>query len=127
MNTDTLRAEPAPLEEVLIASALENAQGQEALMSTIHRLSQERAQLQIRLSRHPWSDREAAARIQAITGELDSCWAEVRRRRAAQRVRLEEALGVDPAAFGTTSQQETPEEVPARPRRRRHLWLAYAS
>jgi hypothetical protein len=131
MSNVALRAEPRPFEEVLIASTLENAQGQETLMGTIHHLSQERAQLQIQLSRHPWSDREAAARIQAITSELESCWAEVRRRRAAQRVRLEEALGVDPAAFEKTGQQEAQPETlqQTQPKRGRgpRLWLAHAS
>jgi hypothetical protein len=69
---------------------------------TIHRLSVERGQLQTRLVRHPWSDREAAARIQALTTELEACRTEVRRSRAARRVRMEEALGGDPAASQKT-------------------------
>ena len=66
-------------------------------MERIHRLSQERSAHQTRLARHPWSDREAAPRIRAIASELGACWAEARHERAARRVRLETALGVDPA------------------------------
>ena len=107
MNTNATRAEPRPFEEAMIASTLESATGQEALMGAIHRLSQERNQLQARLARHPWSEREAAARIRAITSELDSRWAEVRRSRAVQRVRMEEALGIDPAARPQSNPQAT--------------------
>ncbi len=98
MHNAATRPEPRPFEEVIIASTLESASGQEALMESIHRLSRERSQLQTRLSQHPWSDRKAAARIWEITTELEARWAEVRRSRAARRVRMEEALGVDPAA-----------------------------
>ena len=123
MNTAAPRAELRPFEEVIIASTLESAAGQEALMETIHGLSLERGELQARLARHPWSDREAAARIQKITMELESCWAEVRRRRAAQRVRMEEALGVDPVACQPPEQQaseqvrQTQREQLKKPRR----------
>lgn len=131
MNITATRAEPRPFEEVVIASTLESATGQEALMECIHRLSQERSQLQIQLSQHPWSDREAASRIQAITTELEACWAEVRRGRATRRVRMEEALGVDPASCPKTEDQ-SPQSAPhqttqSRASQRKRRLLAYAS
>src|SRR5690348_5206802 len=92
------RTEPRPFEEMLIVSTLESAHGHEALMEQIHRLNQERTLLQARLARHPWSDREAAARIRAIATELEVCWTRVRRERATRRVQLEASLGIDPAA-----------------------------
>ncbi len=100
-------------------------------MDHIHRLSQERTHFQTQLARHPWSDREAATRIRAITAELEVCWAEVRRRRVAQRVRLEAALGINPSAFEEADQQELPQKVLSTTRTRasgrRFLPLAYAS
>lgn len=130
MNTTAPRAEPRPFEEVVIASTLESATGQEALMGTIHRLSLERSQLQTGLVQHPWSDREAAARIRAITTELEACWAEIRRIRAAQRVRMEEALGIDPVACQQREPQAKQRALRTeRPNvsKHRHLPLAVAS
>ncbi len=114
-TTLTARAEPRPYEEFLIANTLESDSGQETLMDTINHLSKERNQLQTRLAQHPWSDHEAAARIQAISAKLEACWAEVRRIRAARRVELEEALGIDPSLL----EQEQ--------RRRRHLEAGHST
>lgn len=104
------RTAPRPFEEVLIASTLESAHGHAGLMEQIHRLNQERTLLQTRLARHPWRDREAAARLRDIAAELEACWAQVRRERATQRVQLEAALGIDPAA-GEKPQRRLSEAV----------------
>jgi hypothetical protein len=99
------RTELNPLEEMIIAHTLESAAGQDELMVKINQLTQERTQLQAVLAQHPWSNQGTAKRIREITGELDTLWSELRRARAARRVRLEEALGVHP------------EEEPTRPSR----------
>jgi seryl-tRNA synthetase len=96
MNTSLNRTDLNPLEEMIIARTLESANGQEALMSEINQLTEERNRLQSSLARHPWSNREAAQRVREITAELDTLWAQLRQARAARRVRMEEALGVHP-------------------------------
>jgi hypothetical protein len=125
------RTEPRPFEEVIIASTLESGAGEAALMESIHRLSQERGQLQVRLAQHPWSDREAAVRIQEIRTELEARWAEIRRSRAARRVRMEEALGIDPAASQKTNRPAPKtaayQAAQSQARRRQRLPLANAS
>lgn len=105
MKTLEKRTELNPLEEMIIAHTLESATGQEALMGKINQLTEQRNQLQAELAQHPWSNQGTAQRIREITAELDALWAELRRARAARRVRLEEALGVHP------------EEEPTRPTR----------
>jgi hypothetical protein len=99
------RTELNPLEEMIIAHTLENAAGQDALMGKINQLTEERTRLQTLLAQHPWSNQGTAQRIREITAELDTLWADLRRARAARRVKLEEALGVHP------------EEEPTRPAR----------
>jgi len=96
MNTTMTRTELSPLEEMIIARTLESANGQEALMSEINQLTEERNQLQSSLARHPWSNREDAQRVREITAKLDTLWAKLRQARAIRRVRMEEALGVHP-------------------------------
>lgn len=105
MKTLEKRTELNPLEEMIIAHTLESTAGQDELMGKINQLTQERTQLQAVLAQHPWSNQGTAKRIREITGELDTLWSELRRARAARRVRLEEALGVHP------------EEEPTRPSR----------
>jgi hypothetical protein len=83
------RTELNPLEEMIIAHTLESAAGQDELMVKINQLTQERTQLQAVLAQHPWSNQGTAKRIREITGELDTLWSELRRARAARRVRLE--------------------------------------
>src|SRR5215472_15144369 len=96
MNMPVNRTELSPLEEMIIARTLESATGQENLMSEINQLTEERNRLQSSLSRHPWSNREAALRVREITAELETRWGQLRQARAVQRVRMEEALGVHP-------------------------------
>ena len=96
MNTTMTRTELSPLEEMIIARTLENAAAQDALMTEINRLTEERTRLQSSLARHPWSNREAAQRVRDITAQLDTLWSQLRQARAARRVRMEEALGVHP-------------------------------
>jgi hypothetical protein len=96
MTTQTNRTELNPLEEIIIARTLESSTGQESLMSEINRLTEERNKLQSELVRHPWGNRETSKRVREITEELDALWIELRRARAARRVRMEEALGVHP-------------------------------
>ena len=96
MTTLQNRTELNPLEEIIIARTLETSTGQESLMIEINRLTEERNKLQAELVRHPWGNREIAQRVRAITEELDTLWNELRRARAARRVRMEEALGVHP-------------------------------
>ena len=96
MTTVTTRTELNPLEEIIIARTLETSTGQESLMNEINHLTEERNKLQSELARHPWSNREAAQRVREITAELDTLWTQLRRARAARRVRMEEALGVHP-------------------------------
>ncbi len=90
------RTELNPLEEIIIARTLETSTGQESLMNQINQLTEERNKLQSELARHPWSNQEAAQRVREITAELDTLWTQLRRARAARRVRMEEALGVHP-------------------------------
>jgi hypothetical protein len=97
MITATRRIEPSPYEEIMIDTLLENGNGQKALLETIQQLSEERYILRLRLAEHPLSDHAAAQRMRMITSQLKVLWAEVRRVRAARRVQLEEALGVDPS------------------------------
>src|SRR5579871_1177843 len=96
MTTQINRTELNPLEEIIIARTLETSDGQESLMNEINRLTEERNKLQSELVRHPWGNREASQRVREITAELDALWTQLRRVRAAQRVRIEEALGVHP-------------------------------
>ncbi len=96
MNTTTTRTDLNPFEEIIIAHTLEASTGQERLMNDINQLNDERTRLQADLALHPWSNREAAQRVREITAELDDLWTQLRRARAARRVRMEEALGVHP-------------------------------
>jgi seryl-tRNA synthetase len=96
MTTQTNRTDLNPLEEIIIARTLETSIGQESLMNEINRLTDERNRLQSELARHPWGNREAAQRVREMSEELDALWTQLRRARAAQRVRIEEALGVHP-------------------------------
>jgi hypothetical protein len=97
MNIRTSRIEPSPYEEYVIDTILENKSGQENLLEIIQQLSEERTALRLRLAQHPLSDQAAARRMRAINNKLDALWAEVRQVRAARRVQLEEALGIDPS------------------------------
>ena len=96
MTNLTNRTDLNPLEEIIIARTLETSTGQESLMNEINQLTQERNKLQLELARHPWGNREAAQRVREMTEELDTLWTQLRRARAARRVRMEEALGVHP-------------------------------
>jgi seryl-tRNA synthetase len=96
MTAAANRTDLNPFEEIIIARTLETSTGQESLMNEINRLTEERNRLQSELARHPWSNREAAQRVREITAELDTLWTQLRRIRAARRVRMEEALGVHP-------------------------------
>ena len=95
MITKTRRMEPSPYEEVMIDTLLESGNGQQMLLDTIQQLSEEGYALRLRLAHHQLSDHAAAQRTQIINGQLKALWAEVRRVRAARRVQVEEALGVD--------------------------------
>ncbi len=97
MITKTRRVEPSPYEEFMIDTLLESGNGQQALLDTIQQLSVERTALRQRLTQHPLSDHAAAQRIKTLNRQLKMLWAEVRRVRAARRVQVEEALGIDPA------------------------------
>jgi septal ring factor EnvC (AmiA/AmiB activator) len=97
MITREPRVEPSPYEEYIIDSLLESSDGQQALLDTIQQLSEERNTLRSWLAEHPQSHHAAAQRISLIDEKLKALWAEVRRVRAARRVLLEEALGIDPA------------------------------
>lgn len=96
MIATTIRIEPSPYEEFMIDSLLENGNGQQALLDTIQQLSEERTALRLRLAQHPLSDHAAVERMKMINRQLKALWAEVRRVRAARRVQVEEALGIDP-------------------------------
>ncbi|HEU5370543.1 MAG TPA: hypothetical protein VFU69_18870 [Ktedonobacterales bacterium] len=97
MLTREPRIEPSPYEEYMIDSLLESSAGQQALLDTIQQLSEERNALRARLAQHPHSRHAAALRLHMIDRKLDALWAEVRQVRAARRVQLEEALGINPA------------------------------
>ena len=111
MATMTQRTELNPLEEIIIARTLETSTGQEGLLNEINRLTEERGKLQVALAQHPWSNREAAQRIREITAELEMCWTELRRVRAARRVRMEEALCVHPVDESARSRSSKDEEA----------------
>lgn len=96
MITHAIRIEPSPYEEIMIDALLESGDGQKALLDAIQQLSEERNALRLRLAEHPLSDYAAAQRMRIINNKLQALWEEVRRVRAARRVQLEEALGVDP-------------------------------
>lgn len=96
MITQTVRIEPSPYEEFMIDSLLEGGNGQQALLDTIQQLSEERTALRLRLAQHPLSNRTEAEHMKMINRQLKALWTEVRRVRAARRVQLEEALGIDP-------------------------------
>ena len=97
MSTRAARIEPSAYEEYVIDSILESSTGQKALLDTIEQLSEERNALRMRLAERPMSDRAALLRMRIINSKLNDLWAEVRQVRAARRVQLEEALGIDPA------------------------------
>ncbi len=97
MTSKAVRIAPTPYEEFIIDSILESSNGQEALLDTIQHLTEERNALRMRIAQQPQSGPEARRQIHTIDSQLEALWAEVRRRRAAWRVQLEEALGVDPA------------------------------
>jgi hypothetical protein len=105
------RTELNPLEEMIIAHTLESATGQDELMGKINQLTEERNRLQAELAQHPWSNQGTAQLIRQITAELDVRWAELRRARAARRVRLEEALGVHPEEEATRPSRGAKDEA----------------
>jgi hypothetical protein len=97
MNIRRARIAPSPYEEFVIDTILENKSGQENLLEIIQQFTEERNTLRLRLAQHPQSDQAAAHHLYTINRKLTVLWAEVRRVRAARRVQLEEALGIDPS------------------------------
>jgi hypothetical protein len=94
MTTRAIRTDISPYEEFVIENIVEGSSEQKELLDAIQQLIEERNTLRLQLAHHP-GDQVAAERIHTINTRLEALWAEVRRVRAARRVQLEEALGIN--------------------------------
>lgn len=97
MIAEVTRNEPYPYEEFLIEDTLESAPEQEDILTAIKKLVDEQQALRTQLAQHPLMDRAAKERLRIINSQLQRLWTEVQCIRAARRVALEEALGIDAA------------------------------
>ena len=109
--TMTKRTELSPFEDMIIAHTLETASGQDELLGAINRLTEERNRLQMSLAQHLWGNEEISKRIREMSAELDTLWGQLRRLRAARRVRMEAALGVAPEEEPTRSNPSDTDEA----------------
>jgi len=97
MRTVVRKTELSPLEAIVVegtlgAEARKNAQN--GTLARIQQLTRERQKLYARSVGRPMLGPANAARIRAISVEIEMLWELLRRERATRRVQLERALNV---------------------------------
>ena len=97
MRTVTRKTELSPLEAIVVEGTLgEEARknAQTGALARIQQLTRERQKLYARSVGRPMLGPANAARIRAISVEIEMLWELLRRERATRRVQLERALNV---------------------------------
>ena len=97
MRTVTRKTELSPLEAIVVEGTLgEEARknAQNGALARIQQLTRERQKLYARAVGRPMLGPANAARIRAISAEIEMLWELLRRERATRRVQLERALNV---------------------------------
>lgn len=97
MRTVTRKTELSPLEAIVVEGTLgEEARknAQTGALARIQQLTRERQKLYARAVGRPMLGPANAARIRAISAEIEMLWELLRRERATRRVQLERALNV---------------------------------
>jgi hypothetical protein len=97
MRTVTRKTELSPLEAIVVEGTLgEEARknAQTGALARIQQLTRERQKLYARSVGRPMLGPANAARIRAISAEIEMLWELLRRERATRRVQLERALNV---------------------------------
>ncbi|HET9981204.1 MAG TPA: hypothetical protein VFQ32_12205 [Ktedonobacterales bacterium] len=97
MRTVTRKTELSPLEAIVVEGTLgEEARknAQTGALARIQQLTRERQKLYARSIGRPMLGPANAARIRAISAEIEMLWELLRRERATRRVQLERALNV---------------------------------
>jgi len=97
MRTVTRKTELSPLEAIVVEGTLgEEARknAQNGALARIQQLTRERQKLYARSVGRPMLGPANAARIRAISAEIEMLWELLRRERATRRVQLERALNV---------------------------------
>lgn len=97
MRTVTRKTELSPLEAIVVEGTLgEEARknAQSGALARIQQLTRERQKLYARAVGRPMLGPANAARIRAISAEIEMLWELLRRERATRRVQLERALNV---------------------------------
>lgn len=97
MRTVTRKTELSPLEAIVVEGTLgEEARknAQNGALARIQQLTRERQKLYARSIGRPMMGPANAARIRAISVEIELLWEALRRERATRRVQLERALNV---------------------------------
>ena len=97
MRTATRKTELSPLEAIVVEGTLgEEARknAQNGALARIQQLTRERQKLYARSVGRPMLGPANAARIRAISVEIELLWEALRRERATRRVQLERALNV---------------------------------
>jgi hypothetical protein len=97
MRTVTRKTELSPLEAIVVEGTLgEEARknAQNGALARIQQLTRERQKLYARSIGRPMLGPANAARIRAISVEIELLWEALRRERATRRVQLERALNV---------------------------------
>ena len=97
MRTVTRKTELSPLEAIVVEGTLgEEARknAQNGALARIQQLTRERQKLYARSVGRPMLGPANAARIRAISVEIEMLWELLRRERATRRVQLERALNV---------------------------------
>jgi hypothetical protein len=97
MMTQPRKTDLSPVEAILVERALGEEARRNARSGTMARIQQltgERQQLYAESAMHPLLGPSNAARIKAVSVEIDRLWNALRRERAMRRVQLERALNV---------------------------------
>lgn len=97
MRTVTRKTELSPLEAIVVEGTLgEEARknAQNGALARIQQLTRERQKLYARAIGRPMLGPANAARIRAISVEIEMLWELLRRERATRRVQIERALNV---------------------------------
>jgi hypothetical protein len=97
MRTVARKTELSPLEAIVVEGTLGDEarrNAQNGTLSRIQQLTRERQKLYARSIGRPMLGVANAARIRAISVEIEMLWELLRRERAARRVQIERALNV---------------------------------
>jgi hypothetical protein len=97
MRTAARKTELSPLEEIVVEGTLGDEarrNAQNGALARIQQLTRERQKLYARAIGRPMLGPANAARIRAISVEIEMLWELLRRERATRRVQIERALNV---------------------------------